>query len=103
MSGFIWQPKANRNGGKGAPPDQGSSASPPIPPTNTYEGDDRAFPSNAINPRFGGMTMLDWFAGQALAGMMALAANEAWTDERLAECAFDVADAMMGERENRRG
>jgi hypothetical protein len=47
----------------------------------------------------GGMSLRDWFAGQALAGMTAnkvtLAASDA---RRIPELAFAFADAMVAER-----
>lgn len=51
----------------------------------------------------GGMTLRDWFAGQALAGLAAdevlpLTADEAM---ELAAGAYFVADAMLAERERR--
>ena len=50
-----------------------------------------------------GMTLRDWFAGQALAGIMAC--QSAQTDRYVArECAEDaylLADAMLAQREER--
>lgn len=62
----------------------------------------RAFPSNAIHPEFAGMELRDWFAGQALAllphsGETSLAPDE-WASD-----AYRIADALMVEREKRRG
>lgn len=62
----------------------------------------RTFPSAAINPEFGGMTLRDWFAGQALAGMASIALDAddmdmAWVV--MSEAAFKAADAMLAERE----
>ena len=51
-----------------------------------------AFPTSGYT---NGMTLLDWFAGQALAGLMA--AGEP-TAETHAEDAYDTAEAMMAER-----
>jgi len=45
-----------------------------------------------------GMSLRDWFAGQALAGLMSQ--RKAWAEprERMALDAYDAADAMMRER-----
>lgn len=67
---------------------------------NTYEGDDRAFPSNAINPRFGGMDLRDWFAGQFANGLAAQRLGSG-THKEFAEMAYLIADAMMAERQKR--
>ena len=42
-----------------------------------------------------GMSLRDWFAGQALAGM--LGTNEGWNAEnkQIAQSAYEVADAML--------
>ncbi len=42
------------------------------------------------------ITMLDWYAGFALIGI-----NQGRSEERIAIDAFDVAEAMMKERERR--
>lgn len=44
-----------------------------------------------------GMSLRDWFAGQALVGI--LAAESASTWERDAQNAYKAADAMLAERE----
>lgn len=47
-----------------------------------------------------GMSLRDWFAGQALAGFAASdAAIGKWHDGTVAKCAYEVADAMLAERE----
>jgi len=43
-----------------------------------------------------GMTLRDWFAGQALAGM--LANPHTWTEEDLEGAAYRYADAMLRAR-----
>lgn len=48
-----------------------------------------------------GMSMLDWYAGQALAGM--LANGWACSATEYAMGAYNFADAMMAERAKRRG
>lgn len=62
-----------------------------------------AFPLQSIGPEFppgyAGMTLRDFFAANAMQG---LAANpEAWdmTDEKVAEWAYNAADAMLKARE----
>ena len=44
-----------------------------------------------------GMTLRDWFAGQAIAGMMAYPGNRT-TAITLAEIAYEMADAMIATR-----
>ena len=53
----------------------------------------RAFPSAAIDPAFGGMTLRDWFAGQALP----LIKNASGPDET-AFFAYLLADALLAQR-----
>ncbi len=70
-----------------------------------------AFPSGkSENPGFEnshplheGMTLLDWFAGQALAGICASGPGTQWTNERLAADAYGLAEAMIAERQRRAG
>ncbi len=54
-----------------------------------------AFPTGAF-PITPGMTLRDWFAGQALAGM--LADNRVGTPQQFAVIAFRVAEAMLAAR-----
>lgn len=70
----------------------------PAPEDNLAGQPERAFPSSAIDPAFGGMSLWDWYAGQALAGACA---NTEMTYR--AEWAAHAADAMMAEREKRKG
>lgn len=64
------------------------------------------FESAQGHPRFEestGMSLRDWFAGQALAG---LHANPIWDDASHATAAqvcFDAADAMLAQREKEDG
>lgn len=45
------------------------------------------------------MSLRDWFAGQALSGMLACPMQpEGWTQERLAGAAYGFAEAMLAER-----
>lgn len=62
-----------------------------------------AFPRTAANPGWGhgtesyeGMTLRDWFAGQALAGMLAMHWSTEWPTA--AADAYAMADAMLTER-----
>jgi hypothetical protein len=64
-----------------------------------------AFPFNQYGVRYGGMTLRDWFAGQALAGQALAAYHEARPDmriittEAIADRAYSIADAMLRARE----
>lgn len=63
-----------------------------------------SFPEHPQQPN--GMTLRDWFAGQALTGMLAHGTRyrprpgdpENW-HEAIAKEAFEIADAMLAERE----
>jgi len=62
-----------------------------------------AFPCGEHGARLGGMTLRDWFAGQALAGELAAQTEQSgqWTETyfpKLAEQMFQIADAMLKER-----
>ena len=57
-------------------------------------GDKAAFPSSTFEP---GMTLRDWFAGQALIGA-AVEGARADGVRGLAFTAFQIADAMLAER-----
>lgn len=50
-----------------------------------------------------GMSLRDWFAGQALAGTMAYSGNgygdQQLTARQIASVCFDIADAMLAKRE----
>ena len=64
---------------------------------STINDGGQAFPAG--NPTHGGhegMTLRDWFAGQALAGM--LANPDSWTGDR-GVMAYRYADAMLRARE----
>lgn len=74
-----------------------------IPETDDLEDGGPAFPvTPAEGPNFMGMTLRDWFAGQALAGRLA-ALNPGGLDraasEYMAEQSYRLADAMLEERE----
>jgi len=60
----------------------------------------RAFPSVAIDDKCGGMTLRDWFAGQAmLHALSATTSHDGRYDHAAAAaCAYAMADAMLVER-----
>lgn len=63
---------------------------------------DPAFPvytANKDNWEFG-MSLRDWFAGQALEGMMKRVALEQNNHGKIVATAYLLADAMLKEREN---
>lgn len=65
-----------------------------------------AFPVVEIHPVHGsridlGMTLLDWFAGQALCGLLSDHTIERVTPEGYAQSAYDYAEAMIAERMKR--
>lgn len=68
----------------------------------------QAFPcldssDGALAMRDPGMTLRDWFAGQALAGMLANSADN-WSDHSFAaKWAYEAADAMLAERAKAEG
>lgn len=58
-----------------------------------------AFPVPGIAGSILGMTMRDWFAGQALAGIQAsLKGEDPWDPKADAGLAYDLADAMLAQR-----
>ena len=64
----------------------------------------RAFPSAAIDDSYGGMSLRDWFAGQAMPQVLATAyvvgtANGQIDARIIAQGAYLMADAMMAVRE----
>lgn len=66
---------------------------------------DAAFPLPPVpydcSAREDGMPMLFWFAGQALQGLLAADAENMWTGSAIANCAFDIAEAMLAEGNRR--
>ncbi len=61
-----------------------------------------AFPNNDQNGcAFAGMTLRDWFAGQALAGMLDRAYGI--PVNVIAERSYQMADAMLSARERKEG
>lgn len=67
-----------------------------------------AFPEMIVGPYggseiSGGMTLLDWFAGQALASMRADGFNSGdWAGD-MADQAYAIARAMLAEKRRREG
>ena len=60
-----------------------------------------AFPFEQYSPACTGMSLRDWFAGQALAGIMANSKLMIVLDEKKqdpASCAYQMADFMLNER-----
>jgi hypothetical protein len=63
-----------------------------------------AFPQHGFDPvaeRFtsqGGMTLRDWFAGMAMQAYINRPEATQVQDRMIAECAYDMADAMLAER-----
>ena len=56
-----------------------------------------AFPIETSDGYYSGMSMRDYFAGQALATMIAATAIKPWSPELYAEMSYRVADAMLAE------
>ncbi len=63
-----------------------------------------AFPTENTSPEYAGMTLRDWFAGQALAGICAREEEDiCGSQQYLAENAYEIADAMMRARDAAEG
>lgn len=60
----------------------------------------RAFPSAAIDPAFGGMTLRDWFAGRVASQCIrnALQDDGGWDADNVAYHAYLIADALLAQR-----
>jgi hypothetical protein len=82
----------------------GAPKNPPAFPCET-DPDNEGFQSGSQLWTHPGMTLRDWFAGRALTGLIAEHANPqscgsgGWTAERHAGWAYELADAMLRERE----
>jgi hypothetical protein len=78
----------------------------PQPQQGSYSDGGPAFPrtgyecSNGdwVRPQLG-MTLRDWFAGQALAGVMAHKDSAKWNPNAVASDCYGYADAMLKARE----
>jgi len=46
-----------------------------------------------------GLTLRDYFAGQVMQGTQAAIGTSKWNDEKFAKYAYDIADAMLKQRE----
>jgi hypothetical protein len=58
-----------------------------------------AFPNNdAHGCAYSGMTLLDWFAGQALMGFCSHPNSGLWTKDEVAMDSYSYADAMIKAR-----
>jgi len=58
------------------------------------------FPDGAIiSLNQGGMTLRDYFAGQALAGMLTRKESDGWTNREVAGDGYSYADAILASRE----
>jgi hypothetical protein len=66
------------------------------------DGSGPAFPTLFIEPEYGsgykGMTLRDYFAAQALAGMMARKDSDGWPNHEVAGNCYSYADAMLAAR-----
>jgi hypothetical protein len=56
-----------------------------------------AFPNDFKYPENKGMSLRDWFAGQALTGVLATSHRE--SPALLARWSYEIADAMLKERQ----
>ena len=63
-------------------------------PKDKRRFDMHAFPTTAGD----GMTLRDWFAGQAMAGMLANSDRDGYPEDR-AQLAYEYADAMLEARD----
>lgn len=78
----------------------GGSAFPEVETSysNRWDGDSGGY---ANTYSVGGMTLRDWFAGQALAGLCGDVSNMTETPDQLARAAYAAASAMLKAREGK--
>ena len=72
----------------------------------THDDGGPAFPFAGVEgvwPAKEGMSLWDWFAGQALAGLIAGKWCVVESDDKTAETAYRMADAMISEKRRREG
>ena len=67
------------------------------------ENDESAFPVEVGQTcdDLRGMSLLDWFAGQAISGLLSDPTIERCSPEGFASSSYDYAEAMMNERKRR--
>jgi hypothetical protein len=58
----------------------------------------QAFPVNNIAQPEQGMTLRDYFAAKAMQGLLSTVKDEEWQYDEVAAVAYEMADAMMRER-----
>ena len=65
-----------------------------------FPGTHQYFPDDVNYDEFHGMTLRDYFAGQAMAALITATIDKdsLWSQDQIAECAYDVADAMLKAR-----
>lgn len=68
---------------------------------NPFNDGGPAFPV-PYNHEAAGMSLRDWFAGQALAGLLAARRSEGTNGEWRAQMAYQQADAMLAAREEKK-
>ena len=79
--------------------DNGGPAFPTImPPLLALSPSGEVKTIEAQPTHFPGMTLRDWFAGQALKALSALVTTRGGTSEALSKTAYGIADAMLAER-----
>jgi hypothetical protein len=73
--------------------------------TKPIEDGGYAFPRQNDETGYGefGMTLRDYFAGQAIAGQVAYEGMEGCDAHHLTNCAYEMADYMLAARARKRG
>jgi len=66
-------------------------------PNQWYDNDSTG--AQVVRESFPGMSLRDWFAGQALQGFCASEQNGTWIGDATARDAYSYADAMLTERD----